>query len=386
MKILLMKWGTFNEEMLHKNLVTMGHQVDVLEGRPKEYDEDPVFTYEMMRKMAESTFEAVFSYDFFPVVSDICQLRKCLYLAWVFDCPHSTLFSKSVFNEGNRIFSFDRAMYQELVQYGVKNIFHLELAVDTEMFRNQIHQAGEAKNLQYQSELSFVGGMYTGEYNFYDQIKFLPEYMKGYLEGIIASQEKIYGYNFVSELLSEKIMVELKQYVKFDFGEKYFIPDQNVIANMLNKKVTVLERREALKLLSKEYNVDLYSGAAVESLPLVNYKGCVDYMTEMPLVFHNSKMNLNITLRSITSGIPLRALDIMACGGFLLSNYQPELAENFVDGEELVLYTGMDDLLRKVDYYMNHKEEREKIAKAGYEKIKNEFSYQKKLNQLFSML
>lgn len=386
MKILFMKWGTFNEEMLHKNLVTMGHQVVLFEGRPKEYDEDPVFTYEMIRKMTESTCEAVFSYDFFPVVSDICQLRKCLYLAWVFDCPHSTLFSKSVFNEVNRIFSFDRAMYQELVQYGVKNIFHLELAVDTEMFGNQINQAGEIQKKQYQSDLSFVGGMYTGEYNFYDQIKFLPEYVKGYLEGIIASQEKIYGYNFVSELLSEEIMGEMKQYVKFNFGEKYFIPDRNVIANMLNKKVTVLERREVLKLLSKEYNVDLYSGAAVENLSRVNYKGYVDYKTEMPLVFRNSKINLNITLRSITSGIPLRALDIMACGGFLLSNYQPELAENFVDGEELVLYTGMEDLLWKVDYYLKHKEEREKIAKAGYKKIINEFSYQKKLKQLFSLL
>jgi spore maturation protein CgeB len=381
-----MKWGTFNEEMLHKNMVNMGHQVELFEGRPAEYNEDLAFTYKMNLKINESACEAVFSFDFFPIVSDICQMKGCLYLSWVFDCPHSTLFSKSVFNEVNRIFSFDRDMYQELIQYGIKNIFHLELAVDTEMFRNQIDQAGEGGKSRYQSELSFVGGMYTGEYNFYDQIQFLPEYTKGYLEGIITSQEKIYGYNFIKELLSEEIMVNMRQYVKFDFGENYFIPDRNVIANMLNKKVTVLERREVLKLLSEKYNVNLFSRAAVEDLPRVNNRGCVDYKTEMPLVFHYSKINLNITLRSITSGIPLRALDIMACGGFLLSNYQPELAENFIDGEEIVLYTGMDDLLKKVDYYLKHNEEREKIARAGYEKIKNEFSYQKKLNQLFSLL
>ena len=57
----------------------------------------------------------------------------------------------------------------------------------------------------------------------------------------------------------------------------------------------------------------------------------------MPLIFRESKINLNITLRSITSGMPLRALDIMGAGGFLLSNYQQELAENYIDGEELVL-------------------------------------------------
>ena len=38
-------------------------------------------------------------------------------------------------------------------------------------------------------------------------------------------------------------------------------------------------------------------------------------------MFANSKVNLNITLRNIKTGIPLRALDIMGAGGFLLTNY-----------------------------------------------------------------
>lgn len=64
-------------------------------------------------------------------------------------------------------------------------------------------------------------------------------------------------------------------------------------------------------------------------------RGYIDYMKEMPVMFANSKVNLNITLRNIRTGIPLRALDIMGAGGFLLTNYCYELSEYMNDGDDL---------------------------------------------------
>ena len=58
-------------------------------------------------------------------------------------------------------------------------------------------------------------------------------------------------------------------------------------------------------------------------------------LEELPCVFRYSKLNLNPTLKSIQSGIPLRALDIMGAKGVLLSNFQPELVEYFEDGLHL---------------------------------------------------
>ena len=60
-------------------------------------------------------------------------------------------------------------------------------------------------------------------------------------------------------------------------------------------------------------------------LPNVINMGSVDYYDMMPYVFKCSDINLNITLRSIKTGIPLRAMDIMGAGGFLMSNYQVDL-------------------------------------------------------------
>ena len=75
--------------------------------------------------------------------------------------------------------------------------------------------------------------------------------------------------------------------------------------------------------------------------------GIVSYTAEMPDIFHTTKINLNITLRSITSGIPLRAIDILGCGGFLLSNYQPELCEYFTPDVDFVYFEDPDDLAEK---------------------------------------
>ncbi|MBR4515119.1 MAG: glycosyltransferase family 1 protein [Lachnospiraceae bacterium] len=75
----------------------------------------------------------------------------------------------------------------------------------------------------------------------------------------------------------------------------------------------------------------------------------------------------------------------MGMGGFLLSNYQPELDEFFVDGEDLVLYTSTHDLINKVEYYLSHEEERTAIALNGQQKVFSLFSIEHQLLEMFRL-
>ena len=79
----------------------------------------------------------------------------------------------------------------------------------------------------------------------------------------------------------------------------------------------------------------------------------IDYYSEMPRVLRKSRINLNVTLRSITSGIPLRVYDILGAGGFCLTNYQEVIVQLFKAGEELVVFTNKDDMFNKVEYFFN---------------------------------
>ena len=74
----------------------------------------------------------------------------------------------------------------------------------------------------------------------------------------------------------------------------------------------------------------------------------------------------------------------MGCGGFLLSNYQKELSDSFKEGKEMVLFYNLEDCLDKIDYYLNHEEERKKIAYAGYKAVNERFNYKTQLEKLLS--
>jgi spore maturation protein CgeB len=75
----------------------------------------------------------------------------------------------------------------------------------------------------------------------------------------------------------------------------------------------------------------------------------------------------------------------MACGGFVISNFQPEIPELFVPDEDIVLYDSIPDLLTRIDYYLTHDDERKAIAKNGYEKVKKYHSYDERLKLMFEV-
>lgn len=64
-------------------------------------------------------------------------------------------------------------------------------------------------------------------------------------------------------------------------------------------------------------------------------------------------------------------------GGFIIHPRIAGLEEQFVDGEEIVLYEFDQalDLKEKIDHYIAHDEERERIRKAGHERTKNNHTY-----------
>ena len=130
----------------------------------------------------------------------------------------------------------------------------------------------------------------------------------------------------------------------------------------------------------------LYTGSADNMLYHVENRGYLDYNTQMPVMFNSSKINLNITLRSIQSGISLRALDIMGAGGFLISNWQPELAECFEEGKEVVMYYDRNDLMSKIEYYLQNEDERMKIAENGQKKIIEQFDYSCAWKKIFGVV
>ena len=145
-----------------------------------------------------------------------------------------------------------------------------------------------------------------------------------------------------------------------------------------------MEREEIIRMLSQKYPLQLYTNDRTYTCGGCTNHGPADYYMEMSRIFYNSKINLNITLRSIKSGIPLRALDIMGSGGFLLTNYQEDFLDFFEPDVDFVYYSSMDDLMDKVDYYLSHDRERQEIAGNGYEKVRRGHTFEVRIPLLFN--
>ena len=130
----------------------------------------------------------------------------------------------------------------------------------------------------------------------------------------------------------------------------------------------------------------MYSNSNVSDLVRVQYCGSVDYWSEMPKVFHESKINLNFTIPNIKSGIPLRIWDVLGAGGFLMTNYQAEIPLYFKEGEDLICFDGVEDLAEKTGYYLEHEKERREIAHNGYEKVKQHHSYVNRIETILETI
>ena len=76
----------------------------------------------------------------------------------------------------------------------------------------------------------------------------------------------------------------------------------------------------------------------------------------------------------------------LGCGGFFLTLYSPSLEEMFGRGQELDWFESIEECCQKIEYYLNHPEERQKIAQAGYEFAHIHYSYEKMAEKIIADL
>lgn len=344
------------------------------------YDFDGNFESQVIKLLQQQQLDCIYTFNYFPILSNIAEKCQIPYISWIYDCPHLTLYSRTITNSCNHIFLFDRNMLSTVISLGAVHTCHLPLAVNTHRLNTQLHLPERINSDSFTSDVSFVGSLY--ENNMYSQVRQLPEYIRGYYDAVMNSQQEIWGCNFVEELLDKDIIEETLRYIGLENNPNYMFEPRNILANMLNQRITSDERIRLLNKVSNNFSMNLYTGSDKNLIKNCNTHGFISYTDTMPSVFCSSRININISLRSITSGIPLRCLDIMGAGGFLLSNYQPELAEYFIPNEEFVYFESETDLLEKVQYYLIHEDERRQIAYNGWKKIQEQFSYETQFTKI----
>ena len=255
------------------------------------------------------------------------------------------------------------------------------MAVNTSRIDHITYKPSSIKG--YGAEVSMVGQLYDTSLE--GLILPLKEYEKGYLTAILETQMKLYGRYILNDVISDEMLERINQ-TYASIGQKEYKLTKSGLVTAMAKYITHLERTILLETLGEMTTVHLYGPDSTDKMSNVLWHGSAGYFDEMPQIFKESKINLNVTLKCIESGIPLRVLDIMGSGGFVLTNYQSEIAENFVDGEELAVYSSLEEAVDKCRYFLSNDRERERIAEKGYQKVKSDFTYEKRIQEMLSIV
>ena len=158
------------------------------------------------------------------------------------------------------------------------------------------------------------------------------------------------------------------------------------IAFYLSKKNTLIvgrfwERMQNYHLLSDKIRIGFLSPN--ESASLIN---------QSKIVINNHRAYDDSTLFNKNSNklpalsINPRTFEISACCTFQLSDVRQELHRYYEVGKEIETYSSPSELIEKIDYYLDHDEERNTIAQKGHLQTLKHHTYMKRLTTLLKVI
>jgi len=349
----------------------------------QEYNEEDMAS--LKAYMKQRKYDLTITYDFNMNVAEVCKDLQIKYISWIFDSPDTSLYTDIAKCEYNYIFVMDKMQFERMKKQGLAHVFYLPLAANVDRTSGLIITEEDEKT--YNHEISFVGSLYQ-ENGYNEKLHmFTPQTKERFariIENIALHWGKGYEcFDILEKQEVERVFREINAYIdpELKINKNYMLE-----LYLLSRKITEIDRVCILNALAMYHEVTLYTNSDTSALENVNVKGGVNYDAVMPKIFYLSKINLNITLRSIETGIPLRVFDIMSVGGFVMSNYQEEMEELFVPDKEIVLFRDIPELMDKVNYYLSHEEERLRIAMNGYKKVRECFDIQNAVSRIIKIV
>lgn len=387
-QILIFQWDSYGKDDVVEGFEKLGFVCDTLfMGNGKEAREEK--NADVVRaRLSGKDYVFVFSTNYFYNVARACNDVGVPYLSWSYDSPMRVDHEEELSMDTNKVFFFDskEAEYY-ITNYGNSNVYHLNLAVNTDRFKEVLKVKSDPK---YKADVSFVGRLYDSTFS--DALSLLNDYKREFLLGITDAAlhtrdaEHIYSIcnkGFV-DWIDNKAFCDAAN-ADFDKVDDGIDRTAYRLGIQLCKYSTNKERLLLLSMLGPHFDVKLYSDTSSEFLKNVKECGTVDYAMESPHVFYNSKININSTFLSIRSAIPLRCLDIMGCGGALLSNHQKDFDEDFEDMKSVLFYNSAEEAYDKCQYFINHDAELKKIAQNGQRIVEEKYNYEHKLREMFRL-
>lgn len=92
-------------------------------------------------------------------------------------------------------------------------------------------------------------------------------------------------------------------------------------------------------------------------------------------IYRGAKIGINLSHFDYRRYSSDRIFRLMGSGCFCLTKWYPEIEVDFQDGKHLVVWRTLNELKEKINFYLTHDIERNTIAAAGHDYVRNNFSF-----------
>ena len=140
-------------------------------------------------------------------------------------------------------------------------------------------------------------------------------------------------------------------------------------------------QNKLLKLLNYDIKIwgDLPSGVEINNKLKPYYYG-IAFGEKMTKIFNSAKIALNFQPHDMTHGGNMRTFEILGCGAFELADrVDPDFLKA---GEEIELFDTIDELKKKINYFLKNDNLRTKIANTGFRSTHKDHTYEKHFKKL----
>ncbi len=259
---------------------------------------------------------------------------------------------------------------------GARHAEFLPFGVDAGRFRPLALSAEETA--RYGAPVSFIGSPLAGPDNGLDRIREAVRQMRAASRSPLA-HSVCDRLGMMAEELADR---QVPDYSRFRIAEmipelekKYRLlffyppdraPERETLAIQLGIAAAMRQRVEAVRRLVP-LGIAVWGPSAWRDagIPDLDWRGEADWATDLPEAINGALVNVNVSKVMFDTGLGPRILEVLACGGFLLSNRNTMLASLFRDGRDLVFYEDLADLERKARHYLAHPEEARRIGAEG---------------------
>jgi hypothetical protein len=161
-------------------------------------------------------------------------------------------------------------------------------------------------------------------------------------------------------------------------------PDSTFFWNFLHEEIETVGntdvRLSVLTGLKREYDffgnfVEPASVATLRDQYRIRFRKCLDYFTELPLLFMNSDVIVDVINLGYNTGISPKVMGCFASGGMVLFDYKDDFFQGMGDAGNQVMYRSVDDLNRLVDEFLSDPRKRRDVSRYLQHRACTEYSF-----------